>query len=98
MAVFFKLGTTGERAYVAKTLLSKDITRQEFENKVEEYTIEEFLSMLPEKLANKIAINVNRIKTLNEEMKKTLKENKIVLIPETDGIMEAFQKKDKMYI
>jgi len=31
-------------------------------------------------------------------MKKTLKENKIVLIPESDGIIEKFKQKEKMYI
>ena len=31
-------------------------------------------------------------------MKETLKNNKIILIPETDGIMEKFSKKEKMYI
>ena len=31
-------------------------------------------------------------------MKETLKQNRVVLIPESDGIMERFQKKEKMYI
>ena len=31
-------------------------------------------------------------------MKETLKQNKIVLIPESDGIIEKYQKKEKMYI
>ena len=29
---------------------------------------------------------------------ETLKQNKIILIPESDGIMESFTKKEKMYI
>ena len=29
---------------------------------------------------------------------ETLKQNKIILIPESDGIMESFSKKEKMYI
>ena len=32
------------------------------------------------------------------DVPKTLKENKIVLIPEDDGIIENFQKKEKLYI
>ena len=32
------------------------------------------------------------------DMPKTLKEKKIVLIPESDGIMEKFSKKEKLYI
>ena len=32
------------------------------------------------------------------DMKKTLKYNKIVLVPENDGILEKFQNKEKMYI
>lgn len=32
------------------------------------------------------------------DIPKTLKENKIILIPESDGIIEKFQKKEKMYI
>ncbi len=32
------------------------------------------------------------------DVPKTLKANKIVLIPESDGIMETFQKKEKTYI
>jgi len=52
---------------------------------------------------------VNELKNLNLlfrgssnqrliDMKKTLKENKIVLIPESDGIIEKFKQKEKMYI
>ncbi len=32
------------------------------------------------------------------DMKKTLKEHKIVLIPESDGIIDKFKNKEKMYI
>lgn len=32
------------------------------------------------------------------DMKKTLKYKKIVLVPETDGIMEKYQKEEKIYI
>lgn len=31
-------------------------------------------------------------------MPETLKNNRIILIPESDGIIESFQKKEKMYI
>lgn len=31
-------------------------------------------------------------------MKETLKNNRVILIPESDGIIESFQKKEKMYI
>ena len=32
------------------------------------------------------------------DVKKSLSQNKIILIPETDGIIESFKPKDKMYI
>jgi len=52
---------------------------------------------------------VNELKNLNLlfrgssnqrliNMKETLKQNKIILIPESDGIMEKYKKKEKMYI
>ena len=52
---------------------------------------------------------VNELKNLNLlfrgssnqrliNMKETLKQNKIVLIPESDGIIEKFKQKEKMYI
>ena len=32
------------------------------------------------------------------DVKETLKQNKIILIPESDGIIESFKKEEKMYI
>lgn len=76
MAIFFKLGTTGKNVYVVEKRLSNYISFQEFESKVIEYDVESFLTTLEPKIANNINKKIERIKEVNEEIKKYFKENK----------------------
>ena len=66
MSLFFKISNDGESIYIAKTLFSDEIDYDEFIRRARNISVNKFLVKIPQELREKIRININRIKEIDD--------------------------------
>ena len=97
MAIYFKLSDDGKKAFVAKTLVEKDLSEKEFKERAKEIPLEELAKRLPEKKAEKILIAANRLQELND-MKVTCFGKRMSSNPSTRTTSTSYWLGDKVFI
>ena len=96
MSVFFKISDEGNCVYVAKTLISSEISKEEFDNKAVRLTVDEFLSKFPKIISEKLETNINRVKAI-KEMKLSILGQMSVSNPITRTTTAVYYVGDKTF-
>lgn len=68
MSVFYKLGLDGKNIFVVKSLLSRDISDEEFKRRAKKMSMEEFSSKFSAEIAKKLKEEVDLLKTISDHL------------------------------
>lgn len=68
MSVFYRLGLDGKNVFVVKSLLSKDISDEDFKRRAKKISVEDFSSRFSSEIAKKLKEEIDLLKTISNHL------------------------------